>query len=150
MISWCKYRESGYNCQFGCTENEIFCHKFARGQCHRGDQSHCKHGRHHHFAEAPRQGSSSSSTDRPTNRDRDQTQPPRPGTQPDMNHLAEMIQIKMTEHYNAQSSNEAKKKARNAFLKNFHPDKWASSSADMDALARRLTTWINNTLNSTN
>jgi hypothetical protein len=67
-----------------------------------------------------------------------------------MNVLAEMIQTKMTEHYNDQPSIETKKKARNAFLKNFHPDKWASPSSDMDALARRLTTWINNTLNSPN
>ncbi len=149
MTSWCKYRESGYNCQFGCTENEIYCHKFARGQC-RSDQSRCRHGRHQHFAGPPRQGSSSSSSDRPQTEDQDRQRSSRPKTQPDMNVLAEMIQIKMTEHYNDQPSIEAKKKARNAFLKNFHPDKWASSSTDMDALARRLTTWINNTLNSPN
>ncbi len=67
-----------------------------------------------------------------------------------MEQMARMIQIKMKEHYDAQTSKEEKKKARNAFLRNFHPDKWASSSADMDTLAKKLTTWINNTLNLTN
>ena len=149
MASWCKYLESGYQCQFGCTPNEIFCHKFARGQCHRGDQSHCKHGRHHHFAQSPRPGTSSSSTDGPPNRDRVPRQTTRPGDQPDMEQMAKMIQIKMKEHCDAQTSREEKKRARNAFLRNFHPDKWASSSADMDTLAKKLTTWQTNTLNST-
>ncbi len=63
-----------------------------------------------------------------------------------MNHVARKIQIKMKEHYDAQVSREEKKKAKMTFLKNFHPDKWASSSAEMDALAKKLTTWINDTL----
>ena len=60
-----------------------------------------------------------------------------------MDQVARKLQKEMNEHYDCQPNPAEKRKAKMAFLRNFHPDKWARSSSDMDTLAKRWTTWAN-------